>query len=64
MNTAECHTIEHLGATFLRNHAEWSGRIVYFGHGEVLVQVVTAFLGSGTGDIAGVEPVSRAAFWH
>ena len=20
MNTAECHTIEHLGATFLRNH--------------------------------------------
>lgn len=24
MNTAECHTIEHLGATFLRNHAEWS----------------------------------------
>ena len=22
MNTAECHTIEHLGATFLRNHAE------------------------------------------
>ena len=22
MNTAECHTIEHLGATFLRNHAD------------------------------------------
>ena len=31
MNTAECHTIEHLGATFLRNHDEWSSRIVYFG---------------------------------
>ena len=31
MNTAECHTIEHLGATFLRNHAEWSSRNVYFG---------------------------------
>lgn len=31
MNTAECHTIEHLGATFLRNHVEWSSRIVYFG---------------------------------
>lgn len=31
MNTAECHTIEHLGATFLRNHAEWANRIVYFG---------------------------------
>ena len=23
MNTAEVHTIEHLGATFLRNHEEW-----------------------------------------
>lgn len=31
MNTAECHTIEHLGATFLRNHATWSKRVVYFG---------------------------------
>ena len=31
MNTAECHTIEHLGATFLRNHAQWSSHIVYFG---------------------------------
>ena len=31
MNTAECHTIEHLGATFLRNHAEWAPLVVYFG---------------------------------
>ena len=31
MNTAECHTIEHLGATFLRTHAEWAPRVVYFG---------------------------------
>ena len=31
MNTAECHTIEHLGATFLRNHPVWSKRVVYFG---------------------------------
>ena len=31
MNTAECHTIEHLGATFLRNHAEYGSRILYFG---------------------------------
>ena len=30
MNTAEIHTIEHLGATFLRNHEEWGERIVYF----------------------------------
>ena len=31
MNTAEIHTIEHLGATFLRNHEEWADRILYFG---------------------------------
>ena len=31
MNTAECHTIEHLGATYLRNHPDWGSRIVYFG---------------------------------
>ena len=31
MNTAEVHTIEHLGATFLRNHPEYGPRTVYFG---------------------------------
>lgn len=31
MNTAEIHTIEHLGATFLRNHKEMGDKIVYFG---------------------------------
>ncbi|MGN0298439.1 MAG: S-ribosylhomocysteine lyase [Lachnospiraceae bacterium] len=31
MNTAEMHTIEHLGATFLRNDAEWKDRVIYFG---------------------------------
>ena len=31
MSTAEVHTIEHLGATFLRNHAEWKEKTVYFG---------------------------------
>ena len=31
LNTAECHTFEHLGATFLRNHPVWGPRIVYFG---------------------------------
>ena len=31
MNTAECHTIEHLGATFLRSHPFWAPRVVYFG---------------------------------
>lgn len=31
LNTAEVHTIEHLGATFLRNHPEYKEKIVYFG---------------------------------
>ena len=31
MNTAEVHTIEHLAATFLRNHAEYGNKTIYFG---------------------------------
>jgi len=31
MNTAEVHTIEHLGATFLRNHETWGKKVIYFG---------------------------------
>lgn len=31
MNTAEIHTIEHLGATFLRNHPIYKDQTIYFG---------------------------------
>ncbi|MGN1158938.1 MAG: S-ribosylhomocysteine lyase [Lachnospiraceae bacterium] len=31
MNTAEVHTIEHLGATFLRNHDVYKEKVIYFG---------------------------------
>jgi S-ribosylhomocysteine lyase len=31
MNTAEMHAIEHLAATFLRNHETYSDKTVYFG---------------------------------
>lgn len=31
MNTAEVHTIEHLGATFLRNDPDYKDRTIYFG---------------------------------
>ena len=31
MNTAEMHTIEHLAATFLRNHAVYADKTIYFG---------------------------------
>ena len=31
MNTAEMHAIEHLAATFLRNHKGYGSKIIYFG---------------------------------
>ena len=31
MNTAEVHTMEHLGATFLRNDEEYKDKTIYFG---------------------------------
>ena len=31
LNTAEVHTVEHLAATFLRNHPDYKDRCVYFG---------------------------------
>ena len=31
MNTAEIHAIEHLGATFLRNHKDIASKTIYFG---------------------------------
>jgi S-ribosylhomocysteine lyase len=31
MDQPALHTIEHLGATFLRSHREWAERTVYFG---------------------------------
>ena len=31
MNTAELHTIEHLAATFLRNHKEFGPKMIYWG---------------------------------
>ena len=31
MDTSGIHTIEHLGATFLRNHPKWKENVIYFG---------------------------------
>lgn len=31
MDTAAVHALEHLCATFLRNHEEWKSRVIYFG---------------------------------
>lgn len=31
MDTPGIHSIEHLGATFLRNHEKWASKTIYFG---------------------------------
>lgn len=31
LNTAEIHAMEHLGATFLRNHPNYDNKTIYFG---------------------------------
>jgi len=31
MGTEAVHAIEHLGATFLRNHPQWKNSVIYFG---------------------------------
>lgn len=31
MNTAEIHTIEHIGATYLRNHPDYADKMLYWG---------------------------------
>ena len=31
MDNPALHAIEHLGATFLRNHANWKDDVIYFG---------------------------------
>ena len=60
MNTAECHTIEHLGATFLRNHPAWASRVVYFGP----MGCRTGFYLVVFGEVASTEilPVVRELF--
>ena len=31
LNIAEMHTMEHLGATYLRNHVKWNDEVIYWG---------------------------------
>jgi len=31
LNTTEIHTIEHMAATYLRNHKQYGNKIIYFG---------------------------------
>ena len=60
MNTAEMHTIEHLGATYLRNAADLKDRVIYFGP----MGCRTGFYLSLAGDLTSrqVLPVVTAMF--
>ena len=40
------HTIEHLGATFLRNHQQWSEKMIYFGPMGCRTGVYAVFAGN------------------
>lgn len=54
------HTIEHLAATFLRNHAEWKDRIIYWGPMGCLTGCYFLVRGDYTG--ADVLPLLRETF--
>ena len=61
MDTAAVHAIEHLGATFLRNDAEWKDRVIYFGPmgcrtGFYLVLRLFEFAREFEGEIPGAKP--------
>ncbi|HJA11921.1 MAG TPA: S-ribosylhomocysteine lyase [Candidatus Mediterraneibacter merdipullorum] len=60
MNTAEVHAIEHLGATFLRNHETYRDRVIYFGP----MGCRTGFylLLSGDDDSADIVPLLKEMF--
>ena len=60
MNTAEMHTIEHLAATFLRNHTDYKDKTIYFGP----MGCRTGFylLLAGDYDSADIVPLVRDCF--
>lgn len=62
MNTAEVHTLEHLGATFLRNHSEYKEKVLYFGP----MGCRTGFylLLSGDYESADIVPLMREMFTY
>ena len=54
MNTAEIHTMEHLGATYLRNDPQWKDKVLYFGP----MGCRTGFYLMLAGDLESVQIVS------
>ena len=56
MNTAEVHTIEHLGATFLRNHPLYKDKTIYFGPIVGLIIEMFEFIRDFHDEVPGASP--------
>lgn len=55
MDIPALHTIEHLGATFLRNHPKWAEKTIYFGPMGCRTGCYVIFAGDlKSGDIVGI----------
>jgi S-ribosylhomocysteine lyase len=58
MSTAACHTLEHLGATYLRNDPVWSKQVIYFGPMGCRTGFYLVLFGSfAAADV--IEPITR-----
>ena len=57
MNTAEIHTIEHLAATFLRNHDGIKDRVIYYQSCDIvpLMREMFAFIRDFEGEVPGAS---------
>lgn len=60
MSPESAHTIEHLGATYLRNLAGWRDKIVYFGPMGCLTGFYLIVAGDFTAGTSGYESLVRA----
>jgi S-ribosylhomocysteine lyase len=60
MDVPALHTLEHLGATFLRSHPAWGSKTVYFGPMGCRTGFYAIF--AGDYDSAGVLPLVREMF--
>ena len=56
MNTAEVHTIEHLGATFLRNHPLYKDKTIYFKDIVGLIIEMFEFIRDFHDEVPGASP--------
>ena len=54
------HTLEHVGATFLRNHSEWGAKTVYFGPMGCRTGCYVLFHGDLTSEM--VAPIVKEMF--